>query len=179
MEIINLLFLSVSYYLLYGIEFYIKMLMLFIMSLIISMFSHHKYFEEKSIQPDGNTFIYFIIHSFIQSIFFIISSATVIIDKSIQVPGIKQIYLFLNEVNKHFLIGRNKIMLSFGQVLFKTFIPQLGLLGNNTPVNQEPIQREVRIENNKSTNQGKNVIFKNDKDMNNFLDGLLKEKKSN
>ena len=169
MEIINLLFLSVLYYLLYSIEFYLKILFLFVMSLIVSMFSHHKYFEEKSIQSDGNTFIFILIHSFIKSVFFIINSIIIIIDKSIQLPGIKQIYLFLKEVNKHFLIGRNKIMHSFGKLLFNTFIPQIGLFGNNTSINQESIKIENKAK--------KKVTFKNDQDINSFLDGLVKEKK--
>ena len=183
MEIINLFLLSVSYSYIYDIEFYIKMLLFFLMSMLVSMFLYFYYFEQKSNQPDGNTFVYFIIHSFIQLIFFLINSFFSLLDKLVELPVLKQIYSFMNEVNKHFLNGRNKIMLTFGQFMFTTFVPQIGLIGNTN--SRPPQQRVETINRVEMINDTSNVrvkeesgnIFQDDNDMNNFLDGLLKKDK--
>ena len=195
MEIINLFLLSVSYYYLYEVEFYVKMLFLFVMSMLVSMFINHKYFEQKSNQPDGNTFIYFLIHSFIQLIFFCINGFFVILNYLLGLPVISHFYAFLNEINRHFLTGRNRIMITFGQFMFSTFAPQIGSLG---PVpQQQTINNQRTAINNQSssidnqrpafnsqssafdnveTKTNKNT-FVDDNDMNSFLDGLLKKDK--
>tara|TARA_B100000161_G_scaffold258264_1_gene223030 strand:- start:1282 stop:1686 length:405 start_codon:yes stop_codon:yes gene_type:complete len=131
---------------------------------------NHQYFQQKSNQPDGNTFIYFIIHSFIQFVFFTVSSITAILNKSIDLPGINYIYLFLKEINKQYLIGRNRLMLSFGQFMFKTFMPPIGFMGDSlpSPIQNSPIINNHPIENKKT--------FNNENEMNDFLDELIKKK---
>ena len=46
MEIINLFFLTIMVYILSGIEFYVKMLMFFAVSMFVSLLLNHKFIQE-------------------------------------------------------------------------------------------------------------------------------------
>ena len=178
MEIINLFLLSVSYYFVYNIEFYIKMLFLFLMSMMVSLFVNHTYFENKSNESTENRFFYFLIHSFIKFVFFCIKTIELLLNNLIELPGLRHIYLFLGEINKHFLTGRNRIMITLGQIAFQTFVPQFGLMGNLTPPKRDVInnsRREVINNSRREVINNSSDTFKNESDMNNFLDGLLKK----
>ena len=70
MEVINLFLLLGGYYIFYNLWFYQKVLLLFCSSLFTSLIINHKYIEEKSNDPDGKKFVYFVLATIINITFF-------------------------------------------------------------------------------------------------------------
>ena len=89
------------------------------------------------------------------------------IDKAITLPVIRDIYKYLEGVNKHYVLGRNKLISSTGSFLYKTFLPKFEL---SSLLSGPVIEEEKPVK--KITN-----TFKSESDMNEFLNELLKKDK--
>tara|TARA_B100000900_G_C20393573_1_gene639650 strand:+ start:16 stop:492 length:477 start_codon:yes stop_codon:yes gene_type:complete len=158
MEVINLFLLLGGYYIFYNLWFYQKVLLLFCSSLFTSLIINHKYIEEKSNDPDGKKFVYFVLATIINITFFMHNFILELSNKSLNVPLINHGYEMLKQVNQLYLVGRNQIVTRLGNMVFKTMMPS----------NPKPIINKEKPKN----------VFKSDGDMNNFLDSLI-DKKTN
>ena len=167
MEIINLFFLTIMVYILSGLEFYVKMLMFFAVSMFVSLLLNHKFIQEKVKDSNelkyiiGNKIIIFTFSSYDKSIYYI--------DEFIKLPIICDIYHFLEKVNNQYVLGRNKVVASFGSFLYNIFLPKFEISSLLSP---PAIQNEKKTEMKKISN-----TFKSESDMNEFLNELLKKDK--
>ena len=165
MEIINLFILTIVFYILSCIEFYVKTFLFFCLSMFISMLLNYKFFEEKSKETD--IIKYKVGDKVIKFTFMCYEKSIIYIDKAITLPVIRDIYKYLEGVNKHYVLGRNKLISSTGSFLYKTFLPKFEL---SSLLSGPVIEEEKPVK--KITN-----TFKSESDMNEFLNELLKKDK--
>lgn len=175
MEIINLLLLLFFYYSLYYFEFYQKVLLLFSASMYVSMLVNHKSIEYKSKNSENNKIIYGILFKLIQFTFYTYNSVIYFKNKAFEFKIVNKFYGHLNQVNNHYLIGRNKIMQKVSGVALNAFTPFSSNLLLNNPMLNNTQQQKPRIN---LEEKKKDEVFKNPDDMNNFLDNLI-DKKNN
>lgn len=167
MEIINLFILLSIYYLIYFLEFYQKFLLMVGSSMFVSLLTHHKIIEEKSKNTDDYRFIYFALHNIIQLTFFVYSFCYNFYNNLFKMKFVNSCHYYLKKINNFYVIGRNKILTSLSGIIFSAVVPlpSLGMPIPPSNVNNKNI--EVKEP---------NVVFKDNSDMNDFLDSLVKEK---
>lgn len=167
MEIINLFILLSIYYLIYFLEFYQKFLLMVGSSMFVSLLTHHKIIEEKSKDTDDYRFVYFALHNIIQLTFFVSSFCYKFYNNMFKIGFVNTCYHYFKKINNFYVIGRNKILTSLSGIIFSAVVP-LPSLGMSTPPSN--------INNRNISVKEKNDVFKDNSDMNNFLDSLVKEK---
>ena len=139
MEIINLIFLTIFVYILSGIEFYIKMFFFFVLSMFVSLLLNHKYIEDKEKETGefkyvtGNKIITFTFSSYNKSIY--------CVNEFIKLPVICDVYQYLEKVNNQYVLGRNRIVTSFGSFLYNIFLPKFELSSLLSP----PVYKIIKL----------------------------------
>ena len=166
MEIFNLLFVLFVYYLFYFMEFYQKVLIVFSSCMFVSLLANHQTIEDKSNNPEGNQFLYFILNTLINIIIFAYQFCYVTVSKIKNVYGFSHIYGFFEKVNIYYLQGRDTII---SYVLQNS----MNMILNPNMLSPQPSNPVIT---NRSTVNNK--AFDNKIEMNNFLDDILNEKKN-
>ena len=153
-------------------QFYQKVLLIFSSCMFVSLLANHKTIEEKSNNPEGNQFFYFILNTLINLIIFLYNFSFTVLNKIKNIYGFSHIYSLLEKINLHYLIGRDKIISyalhnSMNLLLNPNIMSENNL---NQPLN---INQPKKIINKKETK-----AFNNKEEMDNFLDNILNDKKN-
>ena len=173
MEIFNLLFVLFVYYLFYFMQFYQKVLLIFSSCIFVSILANHKTIEEKSNNPEGNQFLYFILNTIINLIIFLYNFSFVVLNKVKNIYGFSYIYSLLEKINLHYLYGRDKII-SFLLQNSMSLLLNPNLMSESNSNHQQSITNQSK----KIINKKETKAFNDKKDMDNFLDNILNEKKN-
>lgn len=171
MEILNLLFMLFAYYLFYFLEFYQKTLLIFGSCMFVSLLANHGVIENKSNDPNGNTFMYFILNTIINCILNLYYIFVFCSNKIIHIYGFSHLYQLLNGINYYFVQGRD-------QMISYMLQHSMNLLMNRSMPQFEPTlhQETQKLEIKKDTDNKK--TFENKDEMNIFLDSLLDKKEN-
>ena len=166
MEIFNLLFVLFVYYLFYFMEFYQKILLIFSSCIFVSLLANHKTIEDKSNNPEGNQFLYFVLNTIINVIIFLYKLTFVLFDKIKKIYGFSHVYGFFEKINLFYLQGRDTII---SYVLQNS----MNLLLNPNIMSQNYNPQPVNLNQTQKTIEKKEKAFNNKDEMNNFLDNIL------
>jgi hypothetical protein len=166
MEIINLFILLSIYYLINFLEFYQKFLLIVGSSMFVSLLTHNKIIEEKSKDTTDYRVTYIALHNIIQLTFFISSFSYKFYNNMFKIGFVNTGYQYFKKINNFYVIGRNKILTTLIGIIFSAVVP-LQTVGMSPP----PSNRKIEV-------KEKNDVFKDNNDMNIFLDSLVKEKVS-
>ncbi len=172
MEIFNLLFVLFVYYLFYFMQFYQKVLLIFSSCMFVSLLANHKTIEEKSNNPEGNQFFYFILNTLINLIIFLYNFSFTVLNKIKNIYGFSHIYSLLEKINLHYLIGRDKII-SYALQNSMNLLLNPNIMSENNLNQPLNINQPKKIINKKETK-----AFNNKEEMDNFLDNILNDKKN-
>lgn len=175
MEIFNLLFVLFVYYLFYFMEFYQKVLLIFSSCLFVSLLANHKTIEEKSNNPEGNQFFYFILNTFINIIVFLYNFTFLTLNKIKNIYGFSHIYSLLEKINVQYLHGRDTIISYVLQNSMNLLLnPNIMSSNNFNPNNSFTDTNQSQ----KKSNKLETRAFNDKEEMNNFLDDILNDKKN-
>jgi len=136
--------------------------------MFVSLLANHRVIEEKSNNPDGNYFIYFILNTTIKFIKFLYTTFMIITRQIGNLKGFSYIYNGLNCVNNYYVQGRDQII-SFMIQNSMNMIMNSNMQINPQVSNFEP-NNTPKVENKKA--------FNSKNEMDDFLDSLV-DKKNN
>ena len=161
MEILNLIFFTIIYYIIYSLPFYVKALFIFLTCICTSFYVNYKESENEGSKANYEIFnkysdniIYYSKYGYQKIISYF--------DYLITIPGFSHIYKYLEYLNDHFVKGRKIIMYKCGEkVLMPPMIPNF---------NQNKIK--PKIKNYKKIDEKDNFALRNESDILKFLDNL-------
>ena len=170
MEIINLFFLLFIYYIIYSLEYYFKFLLFVSLSLFTSIMLHQNKIQ-KRIEIGKNKLFYVSLNNIIELTFYSYSKYVAFKNYIFQYKLINYGYSKLEKVNSFYLVGRNKLLIEMGKLTYSALSPF------PTTQSYRTINRPINVRQNITTNE-KKIVFKNDNEVNSFLDSLVTKKEN-
>lgn len=177
MEIINLFFLLFIYYIIYSLEYYFKFLLFVSLSLFTSMMLHQNEIKNR-IEIGKNKLLYVSLNNIIEFTFYSYNKYITFKNYIFEYKLIKYAYSKLEKVNSFYLVGRNKLLTEMGKLTYSALSPFPTTQSYRT-INRtmnRPINVRQNISINETEKNKKKIVFKDEKEINNFLDSLVNKK---
>ena len=165
MEIINFFCFVLMYYFIYNLNIFVKFILFFCTTMIFSMYSNKLLIEEESKKNTNYKYkLMLYLMMFIEvTIKYLFITINWIVSLSILQPVIR----IFEKINYHFVVGRNKMVTHLISNAYKTMLTTNVNLIDEKPSSTPVIEKKIVKENAKT--------FKDDDEMNNFLDDLVKK----
>ena len=149
MEILKIFFILIAYYIFFTIKFYFKVFLFLFISINISFYL--EYIENKDEFENSNNFLYKIFIIFLKIYHFLKFYFLKFLEFKTVNYLYKKIYSCVYFLNRHYIIGRNTML---------NYSSKMALISYAQKVPKK-----------------QKIIFKNNNEMENFLDSLITKKK--